>query len=509
MFTAYLVHTFIAHVQSYQDLTQIEQKYVPSVQYATQNLFLLEMMSKTYKDAVAANEIAWVESSEGYYRQIFEHLQALQAMGGDDGLHQARELLQEYHERARHLSVLMISGEVNLMDTNDLVGEVFSSYRKLHSTLTDFEKQQKVSLSKVVKQVSDELNSLMISGLMIGFATIGLMLLITITISVSSRKRIKQLVSKLKEIAEGKPDFTQRIDDKSSDELGELADHFNRFTSKLDEDYQALAIAKVEAEDSYQKLQLAQKKLVEQEKMAALGSLVAGVAHEINTPVGVAYTAATNIKSAVGKVDALAVKEDEKQLNTLLSKLQRGLPMIIQNLQRASELIKSFKRVSVDQHVDELREINLSNYIQDLLRSLEHEYSRGGHRVQVDENIEQKVWSYPGAIAQIMTNFVMNSIRHGFKDKQNGKISIRIHHEDNRHKITYEDDGVGIPPEIQQKVFDPFFTTDMKEGTGLGLHIVYNLVTHKLQGNIILDSDFDEGVRFILELPYLKSPREN
>jgi signal transduction histidine kinase len=183
-------------------------------------------------------------------------------------------------------------------------------------------------------------------------------------------------------------------------------------------------------------------------------------------------------------------------------KLQRGFNLVTVNLQRASELIQNFKRISIDQHNDRLEEISVSDYLSSLVNSLKFEYNKYGHTFGLPKKDARKTRTYPGALAQIFTNLIMNSIKHGFKGETNKRVDIDIEYPaDGSVVIHYHDNGCGIPEAIRSKIYEPFFTTDRKDGSGLGLHIVYNLITQKLKGSISLEQTEGSGVYFKIKLP--------
>jgi|GEM_PF-6734760 ABC-type amino acid transport substrate-binding protein/nitrogen-specific signal transduction histidine kinase len=255
-------------------------------------------------------------------------------------------------------------------------------------------------------------------------------------------------------------------------------------------------------------LSQAQKKLIESEKMAALGNIVSGVAHEINTPLGVAYTTLTAMQTIEQKIKKdLSAYNDEKLIQ-YSKKLDYGFSMIEHNLKRAADLIQSFKRISVSQHMDSLAHIKLKSFIQDVAKSLKYEYIRNAHTIVVDESANISLTTYSGALAQIVTNLIMNSLKHGFKNQTKKQITIRFIQTKKGVDIHYLDNGSGIDPSIAQKIYEPFFTTDRQDGTGLGMHLVYNLVTQKLQGDIRLVPSA-QGVHFVISVPDLKKSASN
>lgn len=257
--------------------------------------------------------------------------------------------------------------------------------------------------------------------------------------------------------------------------------------------------------ETLETLKSAQRQLVESEKLAALGSLVAGVAHEINTPVGISVTAVSHLIEKVQKVvdeyqSHKALKRS--QLENLLQDSNESLSLIQINLERASNLIKNFKQVSVDQVVEDLRHFELKSYLEKILFSLKGELKKANLVVQL--NCPAQLWmeSYPGAFFQIITILVVDSVQHAYDPGSSGTLKIDVTVDGDRITLVYQDDGKGIRPEDLNKVFDPFFTTKRGQGgTGLGLNIAHNLVTKLLEGSIACHSELGHGVVFILHLP--------
>ena len=255
-------------------------------------------------------------------------------------------------------------------------------------------------------------------------------------------------------------------------------------------------------ERANQRLRDTQGQLVESEKMASLGGLVAGVAHEINTPLGVSVTAASHLEYAIStfnkQYESGSLKRSE--LERLLSDANESTAMLVRNLHRASELIGNFKRVAADQTAEELRRFELSSYLNEVCQSLQPKLKPHGHVVMIDCP-EISMSTYPGALAQVVTNLIMNSVAHGFDDRRNGLISFKAKPEKETVMITYSDNGCGIEEELIEKIFDPFYTTGRSPGgTGLGSHISYNLVTQRLLGSIRCEPNKD-GAKFIITIP--------
>ncbi|WP_198674992.1 YfiR/HmsC family protein [Aliidiomarina taiwanensis] len=253
----------------------------------------------------------------------------------------------------------------------------------------------------------------------------------------------------------------------------------------------------------------AQDKLVEAEKMAALGNLVAGVAHEVNTPLGVALTATTMLND--GRQQLVSTIEQGKlsksQLDKFLTKAAESLQLTERNLERVARLISNFKQVAVEQMVTERREINLEEYLEEVMSTLSIELRRVGVTYTIESDPNITMLTTPGAMAQIFTNLTTNAIRHAF-DGQGGTLTIRAKKApgDNIH-IEFCDDGTGMDEEVLGKLFDPFFTTRRNDGgTGLGMSIVYNLVRQKLHGDIHVSSEPNKGTCFTLDMPRVTHP---
>jgi two-component system, NtrC family, sensor kinase len=258
-------------------------------------------------------------------------------------------------------------------------------------------------------------------------------------------------------------------------------------------------------EQAFNQLSLMQDKLVEAEKMSALATLVTGIAHEINTPVGTSITLASTLadETAMLTTDFTQGQLTRSNLHDYLDIAAESTALMMANLSRAGDLIQSFKQVAVDQVILERRTFRVKEYLEEVLASLAPSLKKTTpHTLTVTGNESATINSYPGALAQIVTNFVTNSLTHAFDLNAHGTICIDISEYSGQILIHYNDDGSGISPESLGKIFDPFFTTARhRGGTGLGLHIVYNLVTQKLQGKIEVDSQLDKGTSFKVLLP--------
>ncbi|MBT4288524.1 MAG: hypothetical protein HOD92_14445 [Deltaproteobacteria bacterium] len=289
----------------------------------------------------------------------------------------------------------------------------------------------------------------------------------------------------------------------------ELEKHQNRLQEAYDTLEDQVEDRTRELNQSLIELKQTQDHMIQSEKMASLGSLVAGVAHEINTPLGIGVTEASFLKDitkechSAFKSDALTQATFEKYMDNALN----SSASILKNLTRAGNIIKSFKDVAVDQMLEEKRLFNVKQYINEVLSSLQSQLKRTKHSVVVHCPEEMQIFSYPGVFAQIITNFIMNSLLHGFEGIEQGTIVLDVSISSNNLVFSYRDTGRGMDEKTAISVFEPFFTTKRgKGGTGLGLHIVFNLVTQTLNGKIICNSIPGHETEFIIEMPYEDQP---
>jgi PAS domain S-box-containing protein len=251
-------------------------------------------------------------------------------------------------------------------------------------------------------------------------------------------------------------------------------------------------------------LRRTQNQLIESEKLASLGGLVAGVAHEINTPVGVGVTAASFLREKTEEIANLVANNQLKrsELENFVNLSLESTDLLLANLERASNLIKSFKMISADQSTDQRRIFGLKAYLEEVFVTLRPADKRLHVQVRVEGDAGLEISGYPGALAQIVTNLFMNSCVHGFEGQTSGLIQLKFHTEGERLVLVYSDDGRGMDDPVVKHVFEPFFTTRRDlGGTGLGMNIVFNLVRRKLGGNIEAWSRPGEGVRFTINVP--------
>ncbi|MDO8943206.1 MAG: PAS domain S-box protein [Desulfobacterales bacterium] len=254
-----------------------------------------------------------------------------------------------------------------------------------------------------------------------------------------------------------------------------------------------------------------QDQLLENEKMAALGRMVAGVAHEINTPVGIGLTAASHFQEKLTDLCALYKNANMKKadLDGFLAEADESVRMIRGNLDRAAQLIQGFKGVAVDQSGEGRRVFDLRLYLDEILLSLRPALKKTRHEVTVNCKPGLLVDSYPGALSHTVTNLVMNSLIHGFEGVERGAIAIAAELAGDEIHLAYSDDGVGMPPEVRRQLYEPFFTTKRSQGgSGLGMHVVYTAVTQTLGGKIACESSPGHGTTFTITFPVNNGSRD-
>ncbi|KAA0571835.1 HAMP domain-containing histidine kinase [Azospirillum sp. Sh1] len=360
-------------------------------------------------------------------------------------------------------------------------------------------------LDETFREEAARIGELLTRILVIG-ATIGLLLAAgaAAVVARSISRPVLRLQRQMTRLAEdplaGPIDGTRR-----QDEFGAMARAAAFFIREIGLREQAARHAKDRADRALEDLRRTQADLIQAEKMASLGGLVAGVAHEINTPLGNALMGATHLQDRLTAIGRLAGegnlrRSDFAEFHDTADELAR---LMVLNLRQAGELVQSFKQVAADQTSGEGRQFLLKPYLEDLATSLSPSWRRAGHslRVECPEDIE--IDGYPGVLAQILTNLVMNSITHAYREGQQGHLLIQVDApEPDMVDLVYTDDGRGIAQPDIARVFDPFFTTRRGSGsTGLGLHIVYNLVVNRLGGRVAVDSPPGSGVRFTIRFP--------
>jgi C4-dicarboxylate-specific signal transduction histidine kinase len=265
-------------------------------------------------------------------------------------------------------------------------------------------------------------------------------------------------------------------------------------------------------ETTLRNLREAQRSLIETEKLAALGRLVTGIAHEVNGPVGVSLTIASTLehKSAAFATEAARGAIKRSSLSEFVRATREASSQLVANINRASELVKSFKQVAPDQHHSDLRSFDIGGVTEQIIKSMRAGLRKQPVHLNVECQPDLTVNSYPEPYGQVLSNLLLNSVTHAFPDGQSGTVDIRVKAlGENEVEVLFADDGCGMNVNVRREAFNPFFTTRRDLGcTGLGLHIVHNIVTSRLGGRIDLQSDPGNGTTIQMILPRI-APREN
>ncbi len=337
---------------------------------------------------------------------------------------------------------------------------------------------------------------------------LGIILSAGVLIALSIRLPLHQIMSAMQAITSGNLD--RKVQGTSArDEVGAMARAVevfreNAIAKRSTED--ELRTSKERAEGALLELRAAQQNLIDAERLAALGGLVAGVAHEVNNPIGISLTVASSLARRTEMFEA-ELKSDgqlrRSQLEDFVRNSRDAAQQLVANLHRAGELIQSFKQVAVDRSHAERRQFRLGESTDQIIASLRPVLKKAAITLSVDVPDGLMIDGYPGSYGQILTNLFLNAVNHAFAEARSGTISIsaRPRGQDDV-EIIFADDGAGMTPDVQRQAFDPFFTTRRNEGgTGLGLHIVYNLVTQQLGGRMMLDSRLGQGTTFRIIMP--------
>ncbi len=285
---------------------------------------------------------------------------------------------------------------------------------------------------------------------------------------------------------------------------GELRELSAQLEERVNQRTKELQDANSTLKETLAQLQTTQSQLIEAEKMVALARIVARVAHEVNTPIGIAMTAITSLaeKMSVIKKSYLESQITRTEFVDFVKFAEEITSLTETNLSRAAELIKSFKQVSADQTSEERRVFSLKDYLDKIVASLQPALKQTKLNLTIDCPETISLDSYPGIFFQIITNMVMNSIMHGFDANMPGNLAITASQHDDTVTIQYKDDGKGIQPKDLPRIFEPFYTTKRGAGgVGLGLHIVYNRIVQTLGGTIKCESTPGQGVLFTIQFP--------
>ncbi|GGD62028.1 ATP-binding protein [Lacimicrobium alkaliphilum] len=383
---------------------------------------------------------------------------------------------------------------------------------------------------------TEPLNQLTLNTVMIILSVLLLALVLSFLLTLRLQKiitrPIEELVYLVQQIS-SKKDYSNRASASSLRELDILAESFNGMLEKIQQHIQR----QEEAEEEHRRLNLSleekvgqrttalkeankeliqtletlhqfQRQIVQNEKMASLGDMVAGVAHEVNTPIGLGVTASTMMLDRLNQLQHDFKNKTLKAsaLERFLNEGEENLNIIYRNLNRAAELISSFKQVAVDQSSENTRVFSFTQLMDEVLMSMRPRLKKVNHEINIDCDPDLVIESKAGPINQVIINLIMNSLIHGFEFIEKGRIDIIVRIQgNNKLHIDYKDNGKGIPEHLCKRIFDPFVTTKRGQGgSGLGMHLVFNLVTQALDGSITVSSEEGHGVTFEILFPVRK-----
>ena len=393
-----------------------------------------------------------------------------------------------------------------------------------------------VYLRASLNPLNDYIYEKLVINSIIGISILLLAFLLALRMQRKITIPIESFLNTVHQVSKNK-DYSVKVDSINISELDILARAFNKMLERIQDHISKQAVAEQEVRllnqsleqkvndrtiavkesnqellSTLEKMHQYQNQLVETEKMASLGQMVAGIAHEVNTPIGLGVTASTLMQDKLAHI-ATAFNDKKlssKQLAKFIDESSENLGIIYRNLNRAAELISSFKQVAVDQSSEENRVFNFQQLINEILISLKPNLKKVQHEVVVDCDENINIRSMPGPITQILINLIMNSLIHAFRDIEKGTITITVTADENACTLHYRDNGVGVAADIRKRIFDPFVTTRRGEGgSGLGMHLVYNLVTQALNGSISIESEVNQGIEFNVVFPIIKPVKKS
>ncbi len=283
-------------------------------------------------------------------------------------------------------------------------------------------------------------------------------------------------------------------------------ERLNATVLQLNQDYNRsqveLAQTNLQLQATNTRLKDTQHKLAEAEKMASLGVLVAGVAHEINTPLGVSLAAISDLQEKSSQLaDSFARRSmTQTDLTRFLERCTESSALVNRNLERMARLIDSFRQVAVGARSSQRNSFALRQCLDTVVQSLGERLAACNVQMQIDCPAELAVMGNAEEWAVVFTNLIDNSLKHGFRMREQGRIGIHAAQDAHGLQLDYRDDGAGMAPDVLSRIFDPFFTTDLQNGMGLGMHLVYNLVTQRFGGHIRCESTPGDGMRIQIDI---------
>ncbi|MBF0461155.1 MAG: HAMP domain-containing protein [Magnetococcales bacterium] len=451
---------------------------------------------------------------EGYVVALHQRVSALLAEVGassDANREQITQRLIEYQEKFQELSTLVLSIQKNTNEIHALWDAIADGITALRVDTQKMREDERLRYHTATDRLA--------VALLVGVV---LILLLTGTLLSSIfygniLKPIRQLTERAYAIAQG--DYDQDISLSGRDEVGVLASHLQRMKESLQQANRTLeqqvaertallTQSNTDLRQSFAQLERARDELVQSEKVALLGRLVAGFAHEINTPIGVGVGSISALPDYVNRLEVLlsADEVDGDALDRVMAKIREMANLCLSNLRNVADLVARFKRTSVDQTSEQPRRFNVHEFMLDVVSTLQHMFKRSAVEIVIDCPTDLVVQSQPGALGQVLTNLLMNSFKHGFDEGQRaGTIQIHVQciaEDDTVLVIWFSDNGKGMTPHVLDHIFEPFFSTAKGQGgSGLGLYICYNIIRNQLLGKMVCSSIPGHETAFLMEIP--------
>jgi signal transduction histidine kinase len=430
-------------------------------------------------------------------------------------------------ENASHLiEGVSLNAAVNRITVLDTQGSVFVEYMAenyvpeddaviLQEDVERLEKKigsiyLEFSLEPARQQAwSDTKRILMITATQVLFSLSVILFLINSRVS----KPLAQLKAFAHDVAN--KNFSIDIQTTHDDEFADLAKELDTMRIALKESFENLEdrvkkrtedLTRVNTEltDTVATLEDAKDSLVQTEKLAALGSLVAGVSHELNTPIGNGRVMSSSLYETARLLKSQFENGTmtKSQFENGLEEILQGANLIERNLLKAINLVQSFKKIAVDRTSDKRRAFHLNEFIAEVESTLHHIFKSNPYELRIDLGDDVELDSFPGVLSQIVSNLINNALMHGLENRAAGTVTVQTRPSGNHVTISIIDNGVGMPEEVQKRIFEPFFTTKMgKGGSGLGMHIVHNLTTGTLGGRLAVTSATNEGTTISITIP--------